>query len=81
MHELSVTVTISVTITEVLHMTGKLVSPQIVQAGDHVLDASHKVMVTHIEGPDHAGIYDFHGVNELGKAQIVTAQEFVHLLR
>jgi len=81
MQELSVTVTISVTVTEVINMTGKLVSPQVVQAGDQVLDKSHQVMVTHIEGPDHAGVYDFFGINEQGQAQIISVQEFVHLLR
>ena len=81
MQELSVTVTISVTVTEETYMTGQLVSPKVVQAGDKVLSMSHEVMVTHIEGPDHAGVYDFHGINEQGKAQIVTAQEFVQLLK
>lgn len=81
MQQLSVTVTINVTITEVIDMTTKIVSPQVVQAGDHVLDKSHQVMVTHIEGPDHAGVYDFFGINEQGQGQIVSVQEFVHLLR
>lgn len=62
-------------------MTGRFVTPNVVQAGDHVLDNKHDVLVTHIEGPDFHGIYDFHGVNELGKAQIVSAQEFVQLLQ
>lgn len=62
-------------------MTGKIVAPNVVQPGDKVLDMSHQVMVTHIEGPDHIGVYDFHGVNELGKAQIVSVQEFVHLIK
>lgn len=62
-------------------MTGKIVAPNVVQPGDKVFDASHQVTVTHIEGPDHIGVYDFFGVNELGKGQIVSAQEFVHLIK
>ena len=77
---LSVTVTIDVTITGG-SMTKHLVSPAIVQAGDHVLANNHDLMVKYIQGPDHIGIYDFHGVNELGIEQIATAQEVVTLLR
>ena len=46
-------------------MTKHLVSPAIVQAGDHVLANNHDLMVKYIQGPDHIGVYDFHGVNEL----------------
>jgi hypothetical protein len=62
-------------------MTKHLVSPAIVQAGDHVLANNHDLMVKYIQGPDHIGVYDFHGVNELGHEQIATAQEVVTLLR
>lgn len=62
-------------------MTGHIVAPQVIQAGDIVASMKHEVTVTHIEGPDYAGVYDFHGINELGEAQIVTAQEFVKLLK
>ena len=56
------------------------VNPAWLQAGDHVLSDQHDVMITYIEGPDHAGVYDMFGVNEEGKAQKIIAQEFVTLL-
>jgi hypothetical protein len=77
---LSVTVTIDVTITGGT-MTKQLVDPAIVQAGDHVLAKGHDLMVKYIQGPDNFGVYDFHGVNELGKDQIAIAQDFITLIR
>jgi len=77
---LSVTVTIDVTITGGT-MTKQLVDPAIVQPGDHVLDKGHDLMVKYIQGPDHFGVYDFHGVNEIGADQIATAQDLITLIR
>ena len=62
-------------------MTKHFINPALVQPGDHVLANNHDLMVKYIQGPDHIGIYDFHGVNELGIDQIATAQEVVTLLR
>jgi hypothetical protein len=77
---LSVTVTLDVTITGGI-MTKQLVNPAIVQPGDHVLVNNHDLMVKYIQGPDHSGTYDFHGVNELGKEQIAIAQDLITLIR
>jgi hypothetical protein len=77
---LSVTVTLDVTITGGT-MTKQLVDPALVQPGDHVLVNNHDLMVKYIQGPDHFGVYDFHGVNELGKDQIAIAQDFITLIR
>ena len=77
---LSVTVTIDVTITGGT-MTKQLVNPAIVQPGDHLLVNNHDLMVKYIQGPDHSGTYDFHGVNELGADQIAIAQDFITLIR
>jgi hypothetical protein len=77
---LSVTVTLDVTITGGT-MTKQLVDPAVVQPGDHVLAKGHDLMVKYIQGPDHIGVYDFHGVNELGADQIAIAQEFITLIR
>jgi hypothetical protein len=77
---LSVTVTIDVTITGGT-MTKQLVDPAVVQPGDHVLVNNHDLMVKYIQGPDHVGVYDFHGVNETGADQIATAQDLITLLR
>ena len=77
---LSVTVTLDVTITGGT-MTKQLVNPAVVQPGDHVFDKGHDLMVKYIQGPDHAGIYDFHGVNETGADQIASAQDLITLLR
>jgi hypothetical protein len=77
---LSVTVTLDVTITGGT-MTKQLVNPALVQPGDHVLVNNHDLMVKYIQGPDHAGTYDFHGVNELGKEQIAIAQDLITLIR
>jgi hypothetical protein len=78
--KLSVTVTIDVTITGGV-MTKQLVDPAIVQPGDHVLAKGHDLMVKYIQGPDHSGIYDFHGVNEMGADQIASAQDLITLIR
>ena len=77
---LTVTVTLNVTITGGT-MTKQLVDPAIVQPGDHVLVNNHDLMVKYIQGPDHSGTYDFHGVNELGKEQIAIAQDLITLIR
>jgi hypothetical protein len=77
---LSVTVTLDVTITGGT-MTKQLVNPAVVQPGDHVLVNNHDLMVKYIQGPDHVGIYDFHGVNETGADQIASAQDLITLLR
>jgi signal peptidase I len=77
---LSVTVTIDVTVTGGT-MTKHFIDPAKVQPGDHVLVNNHDLMVKYIQGPDHIGVYDFHGVNELGKDQIATAQDLITLLR
>jgi hypothetical protein len=77
---LSVTVTLNVTITGGT-MTKQLVDPAVVQPGDHVLANNHDLMVKYIQGPDSLGVYDFHGVNELGADQIAIAQEFITLIR
>jgi hypothetical protein len=77
---LSVTVTLDVTITGGT-MTKQLVDPAVVQPGDHVLVNNHDLMVKYIQGPDHVGIYDFHGVNETGADQIASAQDLITLLR
>jgi hypothetical protein len=77
---LTVTVTLDVTITGGT-MTKQLVDPAIVQPGDHVLVNNHDLMVKYIQGPDHSGTYDFHGVNELGKDQIAIAQDLITLIR
>jgi hypothetical protein len=52
-----------------------------VQPGDHVLVNNHDLMVKYIQGPDHFGVYDFHGVNELGNDQIAIAQDLITLIR
>jgi hypothetical protein len=52
-----------------------------VQPGDHVLDKGHDLMVKYIQGPDHFGVYDFHGVNETGADQIASAQDLITLIR
>jgi hypothetical protein len=52
-----------------------------VQPGDHVLAKGHDLMVKYIQGPDHSGIYDFHGVNEMGADQIASAQDLITLIR
>ena len=62
-------------------MTKQLVDPAVVQPGDHVLAKGHDLMVKYIQGPDHLGVYDFHGVNETGADQIATAQDLITLLR
>jgi hypothetical protein len=62
-------------------MIKQLVDPAHIQPGDHVLVNNHDLMVKYIQGPDHVGVYDFHGVNELGADQIATALETVTLLR
>jgi hypothetical protein len=77
---LSVTVTLDVTITGGT-MTKQLVNPAVVQPGDHVLVNNHDLMVKYIQGPDHFGVYDFHGVNETGADQIATAQDLITLIR
>ena len=77
---LSVTVTLDVTITGG-SMTKQLVNPAIVQPGDHLLVNNHDLMVKYIQGPDHSGVYDFHGVNETGADQIASAQDLITLLR
>jgi hypothetical protein len=77
---LSVTVTIDVTITGGT-MTKQLVNPALVQPGDHLLVNNHDLMVKYIQGPDHVGVYDFHGVNEMGADQIATAQDLITLIR
>jgi hypothetical protein len=77
---LTVTVTLDVTITGGI-MTKQLVDPAVVQPGDHVLAKGHDLMVKYIQGPDHIGVYDFHGVNETGADQIATAQDLITLLR
>jgi hypothetical protein len=77
---LSVTVTLDVTITGGT-MTKQLVNPAVVQPGDHVLAKGHDLMVKYIQGPDHVGVYDFHGVNETGADQIATAQDLITLIR
>jgi hypothetical protein len=77
---LSVTVTLDVTITGGT-MTKQLVNPAVVQPGDHLLVNNHDLMVKYIQGPDHVGVYDFHGVNETGADQIATAQDLITLLR
>jgi signal peptidase I len=77
---LTVTVTLDVTITGG-SMTKQLVDPAVVQPGDHVLVNNHDLMVKYIQGPDHVGVYDFHGVNETGADQIATAQDLITLLR
>jgi hypothetical protein len=77
---LTVTVTLDVTITGGT-MTKQLVNPAVVQPGDHVLAKGHDLMVKYIQGPDHVGVYDFHGVNETGADQIATAQDLITLLR
>lgn len=77
---LTVTVTLNVTITGGT-MTKQLVDPALVQPGDHVLVNNHDLMVKYIQGPDHFGVYDFHGVNELGNDQIAIAQDLITLIR
>jgi hypothetical protein len=77
---LTVTVTLDVTITGGI-MTKQLVNPAVVQPGDHVLAKGHDLMVKYIQGPDHSGIYDFHGVNETGADQIASAQDLITLIR
>jgi hypothetical protein len=62
-------------------MTQHFVDPAVVQPGDHVLAKGHDLMVKYIQGPDHFGVYDFHGVNELGVDQIAIAQDFITLIR
>ena len=62
-------------------MTKHFVDPAVVQPGDHLLVNNHDLMVKYIQGPDHSGTYDFHGVNELGKDQIAIAQDFITLIR
>ena len=62
-------------------MTKQLVDPAVVQPGHHVLANNHDLMVKYIQGPDSLGVYDFHGVNELGADQIAIAQEFITLIR
>ena len=61
-------------------MTKHFVKPDYIQPGDHVLVNSHDLMVKYIQGPDHNGIYDFHGVNELGAEQIASAIDTVTIL-
>jgi hypothetical protein len=77
---LTVTVTLDVTITGGT-MTKQLVNPAVVQPGDHVLAKGHDLMVKYIQGPDHSGVYDFHGVNETGADQIASAQDLITLIR
>jgi hypothetical protein len=77
---LSVTVTLNVTITGGT-MTKQLVNPAVVQPGDHLLVNNHDLMVKYIQGPDHVGVYDFHGVNETGADQIASAQDLITLIR
>ena len=77
---LTVTVTLDVTITGGT-MTKQLVNPAVVQPGDHLLVNNHDLMVKYIQGPDHVGVYDFHGVNETGADQIATAQDLITLIR
>jgi hypothetical protein len=77
---LSVTVTLDVTITGGT-MTKQLVDPAVVQPGDHVLANNHDLMVKYIQGPDSLGVYDFHGVNEMGADQIASAQDLITLIR
>ena len=77
---LSVTVTLDVTITGGT-MTKQLVNPAVVQPGDHLLVNNHDLMVKYIQGPDHVGVYDFHGVNEMGADQIASAQDLITLIR
>lgn len=62
-------------------MNKQLVNPALVQAGDHVLAKGHDLMVKYIQGPDHVGVYDFFGVNEMGADQIASAQDLITLLR
>jgi hypothetical protein len=62
-------------------MAQQLIDPAFVQPGDHVLSKGHDLMVKYIQGPDHLGVYDFHGVNELGKDQIAIAQDLITLIR
>jgi hypothetical protein len=62
-------------------MTKQIVSPALIQTGDHVLVGNRDLMVRYIQGPDHVGIYDIYGVNEEGQDQIASVQDLITLIR
>ena len=61
-------------------MTPKLCDPSLIRLGDYVEAHGEKLLVTHIEKNDALNIYDFYCQNELGRPEIVVAQEQVKIL-
>lgn len=55
--------------------------PNLLQPGDHVVTPSNVDMtLKYIDGPDHIGAYDLHGVDVNGKDQIVIVADAVKLI-